>query len=81
MKHGSYPFEEMQKVANEKVGLREGGEVVPIMVKVFDRSLKQLQRQLNCCSDQAHVLKEAKAAAFLETASEQVEEARRELVK
>ena len=80
-KHGSYPFDAMQKVANEKVGLREEGEVVPIMVKVFDRSLKQLQRQLACCASQSHVLKEPEAAKFLETAVEQVEEARRELCK
>lgn len=59
----------------------EGGTVIPIMHKVFDRSLKRLERELSTCATQSHALREPKAAAFLETAVEQVQEARKELVK
>lgn len=65
----------------EKHGLREPGEVVPIKHRLFDRGLKEQQRQAQMSVEQARALHFHPEAQLLEIIVEKYGELREELGK
>jgi len=80
-KSGEYPFDAMQKVANEKVGLIDPVNLKQRQALEADFSLKREERYLGTCVTDLEVKGFTGAQEALEVAVEAIYDARRRIKK